>query len=278
MKRIYWLASYPKSGNTWVRAFLSAYHNDGAVDINRLTHTCGDLQTYWYQMCTGKPIKDLQVADYLMLRCAAMFNLSESLMGDPLVVKTHNVDAMIDRCILQPSHVTAGALYIVRDPRDLVISWAAHLGFTIDETIAKLNDERFVIHNQEIPHILSTWTHHTRSWWDEDKFPVLAIRYEDMLDEPEKNFRAILEFQNIDVDEPRMVRAIEAAGFNRLRKQEQENGFTERRNQDQFFARGTHGHWRKVLTDAQAERIERDHGEMMTRIGYELAYAKDKAA
>ena len=278
-KRNHWLASYPKSGNTWVRMFLSAYHRGGELDINRVTHSCGDMLEYWYQVVAPRAVADMDLADYLLLRPAALLHLTTVQLGDPLVVKTHNANVMVDRCQLQPPQLTVNAIYVVRDPRDVVISWAEHLDYGIDETIGKMADTQFLIRqDRSLPHILSTWSQHVTSWTVEASWPTLVVKYEDMVDAPEKTFRSVLRALGFAVDEDRLRAAIAATGFEKLRKREEEEGFAERRHQERFFGRGTHGHWRTMLTEAQVAQIERDHGAVMRRLGYTLTTEAAEAA
>ena len=271
-KRIWWLASYPKSGNTWLRMFMSAYHRNGKVDINAPTHTLGDLNDYFYQIASPVQPDKLTLSQYLLVRPTALLNLAISQMGDPLMIKTHCSNSVVDRCPLIPPQVTAGAIYIVRDPRDVVVSWAEHLAYTIDTTIEKLMDRTFSIKSDiGLMHILSDWTTHVKSWMDETAFRVGIIKYEDLVDNPAAKFRGILDYLGITIEEDRLQRALEATSFKSLQKQETENGFIERRHQEQFFKRGTYGGWKDVLSNAQVRQIEAACGEMMTRLGYECS-------
>ena len=271
LRRVWWLASYPKSGNTWLRAFLSAYQT-GSVDINAITHVVGDLNDYFHQVVSPTPISKLSLGEFLCIHPAAVLHLALLQRSDPVLVKTHNANTLVDRVPLLPLQITAGAIYLVRDPRDICISWAEHLGCSIDEAIDRMADDKFCITTDaNLTHILSSWSKHVNSYTGEQDFRVGLVRYEDLLTDPIAKFGGILRYMGIPVDADRLADAVVAAGFGSLQAQEQAHGFGEKKHQNGlFFARGTAGHWREILTEEQIARIEARHYEAMQKHGYEI--------
>lgn len=270
-KKITWLASYPKSGNTWARLFLSAYFTGKSTDLNHIGHVLGDHSKYFHQTVSPKPIEDLSEGEYALVHGAALLHYSESHLPRPLILKTHNANATVLGVAAQPEQVTEGAIYLVRDPRDVAISYADHMGSSIDEAIEKMGNITNTLkgHNM-FPHFLGTWSMHYASWVREKKFPVVVYRYEDMLEDPVGVFSRMLQRMNQSVDEDRVKQAVEQVRFDKMQALEQETGFCERLHQEKFFARGTSGHWRDILTTGQIKKIEKDHKDVMVSIGYKL--------
>jgi hypothetical protein len=116
----------------------------------------------------------------------------------------------------------------------------------------------------------SSWSRHVHSWTHTPNPRLLVLRYEDLLDQPNKSFGMVPRFLGLDVARPRLEKAIKLSSFKVLKAQEQRKGFIERPKQATaaFFREGKAGQWRKVLTPAQVAKIEADHGEQMRRFGY----------
>ena len=143
MGGIIWLASYPKSGNTWVRTFL---HNlllnaNRPADINELTKfTIGDGNKVWYEQVTGKPYSDLSDEENAAM-IPKVHQAYARTRPDSVFVKTHNWLGKKHGIPLVTPEFTAGAIYIVRNPLDVVISLSDHYGMTIDQGVDMMNDE-----------------------------------------------------------------------------------------------------------------------------------------
>ncbi|MCK5016498.1 MAG: sulfotransferase domain-containing protein, partial [Candidatus Peribacteraceae bacterium] len=189
MAKIQWLASYPKSGNTWVRLFLEAYLL-GRVNINNLVTTCGDSNIHYYQPNSCVPYDQLELYDYGAVRLAALHNMVRQNRKTFFCVKTHSIDANLVDIPLIPRGYSDKSVYIVRDPRDVAVSWAKHLGQSIDKTITGMITEGFgcpsVAEDKTLQTLYGSWGQNVRSW---GLFPVaLVVRYEDLLNDPEKWF------------------------------------------------------------------------------------------
>ncbi|HAQ01154.1 MAG TPA: sulfotransferase, partial [Rhodospirillum rubrum] len=176
-----------------------------------------------------------------------------------------------------PAPVSRGAVYLVRDPRDVALSFAHHRGSTLDEAIATLADPAAILsapgnrHRRQLAQPLGDWSGHVLSWLDQPDIPVLPLRYEDLLTDPARGLRAVADHLGI-AHAPRTIKAaIDATRFETLRAQEMARGFKERQvgSTAPFFRQGVAGGWRRDLAPAQAARILADHGPVMGRFGYD---------
>jgi hypothetical protein len=278
-RKIWWIASYPKSGNTWVRMFMNAYISGFPIDINSgFQYTVGDNHPQYFQSVYCRPYDQLTATEQACLRPAVLMTALSMSAAKHVCLKTHHAKVQVDDIPLFPPKVSAGGVYLTRDPRDLVLSYSDHLGETIDSTIESMNEMSYVnIHRHtKLMHVLTTWSMHVTSWTEKNKnIPVKIIRYEDMVRNPEQTFVKVLEGLGFpDVDQKRFDFAIEQTQFSNLQKLEAENGFKELGQGEKFFRIGKVGQWLDKLTHEQIKRIENDHGEIMEKHGYKLSTKK----
>lgn len=273
MGGILWLASYPKSGNTWMRSFLLNLIHDkpSAVHINELANfTYGDSQKYWYEQVAGGPLEGMTPEAVMKLTPEVQALMTRS-KPETVFVKTHN--ALIknwDVPFITPE-ATAGALFIVRNPLDVVISLAHHFAFTLDEAIDFMGNPEAQTPEDEhkLAQIYGTWSSHTESWGKFNPNYRHVVRYEDMLLKPQKTFAGVAKFLGVPVTKNRLNRAIKRSSFKVLQKQEQKDGFTERSDKtESFFRSGKAGQWKNTLTEDQIGRITEAHSGMMQKYGY----------
>lgn len=276
-KPFIWLASYPKSGNTWIRIFLGCYLNDGPVDINSLpldlTHY--DLHKHFYRAVSPKGIPDSSHFEITNLRGAVLQHMYSCSPGWPVLIKTHHARVRMYGVDLIPNVLTERAVYLVRDPRDVAVSYANHTGQDIDTTIEMMADKGAGSSHKGEPalfHFLSTWSNHVNSWMSAQEYSVLCLRYEDLHSNPEEQFSELIKFLGWEVDEDRVRRALGYSRFSNLQSQEEAAGFKELQNGQTFFRRGEAGSWKETLTELQVREIEKVHGEVMNKLGYELYY------
>jgi hypothetical protein len=274
MGKLIWIASYPKSGNTWVRAFLHNYirQGDTPYDINRLTDlTAADINAERYRPYDPRPASQFSIADVQRMRPLVHRDLT-TLDTTLVFVKTHNARLSVAGAPLITPEVTAGAIYIARDPRDIAVSYSAHLGRSIDETIARMADPEAATGGTDakVYELHGSWSAHVRSWIQPTDPMVPILRYEALVAAPETVFGRLIAWLGQTPPPDRLARAVRFSAFAELQRQERMKGFAERVAQSTapFFGRGEPGGWRHVLSPAQQARIERDHGAMMVLCGY----------
>ena len=146
--KIRWIASYPKSGNTWVRCFLQAYLT-GKLDINDLNLTMGDSSPFDYQGCSVAPLGALSSYEAAWYRPAALFNMCVRHKG--LILKTHNANVKVNGISLIPEFMTHSAVYVVRDPRAVCLSHSKHMGIDVEKSIYSMNNAQCMLAFQNTP-------------------------------------------------------------------------------------------------------------------------------
>ena len=259
-QQIIWLASFQKSGNTWMRAFLANYlaPKDRRLSINQLNEfTTGDLRADFFDQAAGGQFRGETVEDSIRIRPAVQRLIARSKPGHHFV-KTHSQIATIGDTPLINPEVTAAAIYIMRNPFDVVPSFARHSGVTIDQMIDAMVDPNGVFRSADgIYEVIGRWDEHIESWLEAPGLPKIQVRYEDMIADTMAEMTRVLEFLRIPVKPGELKRAIRASSFSELRKQERQQGFSERpANMEAFFVTGTKGGWREALTPAQVARIQ----------------------
>ena len=273
LKNIVWLASYPKSGNTWTRVFLANYLVGGEtpVPINQVHRVgIGDAIARTYQMVDKGRYDPSERQRHLALREKVLKGIANN-RADINLVKTHNENGKAFGVPLILSRYTRAAVYIVRDPRDVAISYARHYGLTPDKAAEALSrpDNSLSADAKNVAQYLGIWSRHVRNWVNARQFPVHTMRYEDMQADPHAAFTALLEFLTIPVEAEKVDRAVRFSSFDELRAQEDAKGFIERSdNSEKFFHSGTSGQWEGVLSDAALETLYRANRDVMEKFGY----------
>jgi hypothetical protein len=275
---ILWLASYPKSGNTWTRNFLHNLLNilegkdaDEEQNINGMNElTFWEISGQLYEKELGKPVTECTRDEIAAVRPKVQEILANKIDGLALV-KTHHALVMNRGHPLINFEVTAGAVYIVRNPLDVAVSLANHISGTIDEAIkwmATIGMET-AMGEHAVYEVYSAWSEHVESWTRQPHEAIYVMRYEDMLDDPVRTFRALSRHLLLRPTDAELQLAIDRSSFEKLKKQEEEGGFAEKpKKANVFFRAGKAGDWRSQLTSDQVERIVRRHHKQMARFGY----------
>lgn len=273
MGALIWLASYPKSGNTWMRTFLHNLFANGSqpVDLNKIDEFClGASYSAWYRKYTSTPLTELTEEEITKYRPLVQRDFTTSF-PDSVFVKTHNFLGEHNGVDLHNMDVTAGAIYIVRNPLDVAISMISHFGIPLDAAIETMAMESAGtdLNSIHVPEHYGSWSTNVRSWTQTPNPQLLVMRYEDMLAKPRTSFKRVTNFLGLKPSSERLERAIRFSSFKVLKAQEQKSGFKEKSKvASAFFREGKAEQWREKLTPDQVRRIIADHSEQMRRFGY----------
>ena len=277
-RRIVWLASYPRSGNTWVRLLLANVLADEDVSINRMPRVLpGTLATSRRQfdelagiescLCTEDEAEALRPNVYRYSTGEAAGNRTRLLF-----CKAH--DALHDTSAgepLFPEDASVGAIYMLRNPLDVAVSHAINAGKPdFSDTIRTMNTRDYAVRGTArfLRERRLDWSGHIESWLAAP-FPVLLVRYEDLLADTLGELARMVRFLRLDSAPARLHRAVRATIFPRLREQERHEGFIELSPlAKRFFRSGKVGDWRRHLTAAQVREVVRAHGRVMAAAGY----------
>jgi aryl sulfotransferase len=289
--RTIWLASYPKSGNTWLRVLIAGTSANGgdSVDINDLpaersiASARGPFDRLFLLesgLLSPDEIDCLRPRLYEAL-ARGMDDNGSAHTGTVQFVKVHDAYTLTSRGepLLAGARGADSAIVIVRDPREVAASLANQRGCTIDEAISFMNnpDAMLAGHNQQQPQFrqkLLDWSGHVSSWLGQRDLPVHCVRYEDLVASTAGALKELLAFAGVPATDADVERAVDLGSFEKLRRQELENGFREilrPRPGQVFFRRGEAGGWRDELTPEQIARLEAAHAPMMRRLGYKFA-------
>jgi len=275
-KGILWLASYPKSGNTWTRTFL---HNllkilegeEDAQDINEMNEfTTWEISARAYEKHLGKPPKDCDREEIAKIRPKVQEEIAERTDGLALI-KTHHALVM-DRGIPTINFaVTSGAVYILRNPLDVAISFSHHMSSTIDHAIDEMamTGLETAVTDKSVYEIYGSWSQHVESWTHKPHRTVYVMRYEDMIANPFRAFGGLARHLLLRPTAEQLGKAIERASFKNLQEQEKKGGFREKPEKaEKFFREGKTGEWHEKLNRRQVRRIVQAHHVQMRRFGY----------
>lgn len=279
MNNIIWLASYPKSGNTWLRIFLTnlLQNRDVPADINQLEIISIASARGVFDHAVGIEAADLTHAEVDRLRPELYEYLSNQAAGRRFL-KIHDAYTFVDGLRHQPlvsRRATRGAIYILRNPLDVALSFANHAGISVDESIERMANEDACfssrpghLHRQLRQRLLS-WSGHVGSWIDAPDLDLYVMRYEDMHRAPMETFTAAARFAGLDAPPDRVNKALAFSAFREMQRQEQDKGFKEKPQPcPVFFRQGRIGDWQDVLDHRQVKQVIDKHGHMMRRCGY----------
>lgn len=248
---------------------MAAYRS-GGVDINsNLGATLYDGDIYTHRIVSPLSIEGASSEIALYLRPTVLLHLILSRKSNPAIIKTHSANIAVGGFELFPDGMTEGAIHLVRDPRDVCVSFAKHLKQNMDMTVAMMGSKEALLKlpTDCITAWLGSWSSSVKSWEGELS---LRVRYEDLQEDAIGWFRKVVQHVGWELDEERLKLAVELCKLDKLKEQENKNGFIENGKHEKFFGQGKG--WKNELTDKQARRIEEDHGEVMEELGYKLEY------
>lgn len=274
---ILWLASYPKSGNTWTRNFLHNLLNilegidEDEQDINKMNElTFWEISAEPYEKLLGKPVTLATRQEIAEIRPKVQELIAARVDGLAMI-KTHHCLVTDRGHPVINTKVTAGAVYIVRNPLDVAISLANHISGTIDDAIDMMGARgtETLVSERSVYEVYGSWSQHVESWTRKPHQAIYVMRYEQMLEDPERTFGALARHLLLKPRPEQLHLAIQRSSFDNLKKQEAEQGFKEKPDKAEvFFRSGKSGEWRDKLTRRQVREIVSTHHGQMQRFGY----------
>jgi len=277
MKNIVWLTSYPKSGNTWFRMFLSNYlkNSDNPVSLEEIEHAPIAGSAVDFEEIVGLNPFELTADEVDLWRPDMYRFLSEEYAKneETCYKKVHDAYTInANKKPLFPEEVSRGAVYFVRNPLDVCVSFANHSANKIEKTVDLVLNENASLAGKksgQLRQILKSWKSHIESWQSQSLIPVHFVRYEDMLQKPMETFELTIRFLGLEYEEQRLKRAIFNSDFKLLQQMEKENGFNEKLQFcKSFFWKGKIGNYKDYLTAEQISWIVEYNYDTMREFEY----------
>ena len=270
---IIWCASYPKSGNTWIRALLSTYlylKNEN-FDFKTLSKIPNFTQEKYFS-----PLIDLNILKEDPLKITDYWHPAQiriNLSGENRLFKTHSACISYENKWFTSNENSSGYIHVVRDPRAIVCSQAIHSNIKIEKSVENLLNENFIGYNGEyyLAELTCSWKINYLSWKKRKNFPGIIVKYEDLKDNPEKEFENILLFLQDKIEfklsKEKIKKTVEICNFSNLKNLENKKGFVEAQN-GKFFRKGEKDSWKNDLPSDLQKKIESNLKEEMQELGY----------
>ena len=275
---IIWLASYPKSGNTWLRMFLKSYFLKPG---EKFSLNGSILDSFKAQGFPDQETLDRLKVDYnkfeeIVKNWEAMqdyINLNKRTN----FIKTHSAMCKVGSYQFTSPRNTKGGIYVVRDPRDVIISLSDHMGLDHEQTFHHMSSS----YNFEHPlsdnrgykkSLMGSWSDHYKSWKNYKSCKILIIKYEDMVLDENNTFTKIINYLNeideIEFKKDKLIKALKQTQFKELQKLEKSEGFLEKGKGELFFRKGKIGTWQDEVSTKIINKIEKLFKNEMEELGY----------
>ena len=277
---IIWLASYPKSGNTWVRSLLSAYYysKNGNFNFELLKNINVYPQQKYFDVKIDKPGEINSYWDASQEKI-----ISEKKIK---ILKTHNSLLVLNGKDFTKPKYTLGIIYIVRDPRNVITSLKNHYDLDYEQSLNfMLNEKKYLYDIQKKNdyadfHFLSSWSNHYKSWINNNLFKKMVIKYEDLENNTFKTLKNLIIYINSlfqvneEIDEIKINNCIKTTNFEILKHKEKKEGFPENVHSKKtnkkidFFHLGPKNKWEKVVPKEFHEKINNIFKEDLKNLKY----------
>ena len=280
---ICWIASYPKSGNTWLRTLISSYYysKDGFFSPKLLKNIGQFPEKIHFE---GFNYKSEIIADTSRLWIKAQ----EKINQDKKIkfFKTHNIYGAINGNNFTDNKNTVACIYVVRDPRNVITSLKNHYELKYDDALEFMTSERRYIYDHAKGkdysdfQFISSWEKNFRSWKNQDSFPIKFIKYEDLLNETFFVFKDVIEFidkvfnNKNSFSKKKAQNAIQSTSFNKLKLHEEKFGFSESvisradNNKIPFFYLGPDNNWKKFLDKNLQDKVNSIFHQSLIDLSY----------
>jgi len=272
---VVFLASYPRSGNTFARMLLGAYH--GVDDLNRLEDAIpADTSDFLWRDLPDYETQEVSARNNWRFRPQVIGTYRRRPSVLPFHgLKTHTANLTAFGAPAFELRPEDRIIYLARHPLDVALSNADYNNHDLDTSIELMCRSGTCVAAGTLGSVEArgSWTENVTGWLNATACPVLLLRYEDLSADTETMLRKMLGFIGLPIDEARLKRAVELADFSRLQRQERETGFQEapaNTRSGRFFREGRSGQWRTEMSPGQIERLSGYCAETMARLGYTL--------
>ena len=272
-----WLVSYPKSGNTWFRCFLSALFH-GEVDLANLKTNGIFSSRNTYERIHGINSRFLENEEFLN-NIPEIHRYDIQTSPKMMFIKVHDAFQKNSKNeSVFPIDVSHKVIYLVRNPLDIVASFANHLNTSKDNAIKIMNNPKGFIGggkleglhvNNQFRQLMYSWSGHYESWNKQKYIDVVTVRYEDLLNSTFTTFKTTMEAIGIQASDTAIKKAIRLSSFKKLKKAENETGFNEKSVKSKsFFRTGKSEGYKNELSEIQISSIIKTHKKSMKKLNY----------
>ena len=282
---IFWIASYPKNGNTWLRSLLSAYYftKNGNFINDKILKNIPQFpeKRYFTNFDYDKSIP-ASTAQF-WIKAQEIINKEKKIK----FFKTHNIYGSLNNTNFSNKYNSIGAVYIVRDPRNVITSMMNHFEMNKDDALNfMLNEKKFTYdHFKKSDYsdfqFISSWEKNYKSWIKNKDFPIKLIKYEDLIEQTFYVVKDLINFINktckldLNFDKSKAQNAIDTTSFEKLKKIENNHGFSESiksKNRDKnkvpFFHLGPNNNWQKIFDPSFANKLNTIFKETLEELQY----------
>ncbi|WP_435088323.1 sulfotransferase domain-containing protein [Candidatus Pelagibacter bacterium nBUS_29] len=282
---IFWISSYPKSGNTWLRILLASYYytKDGIYNENVLKNIDQFPQKKFFNRFNYDSRIPTDTIKF-WIRAQEKINQDKKLR----FFKTHNAFGAVNNFDFTNKENSIGCIYVVRDPRNVITSLKNFYEMNYDQAfkwITNKNQYIYDINKFEEDgfsdfQFIGSWDTNFESWKIQKKIPIKIIRYEDLLNETYVVLTDVINFIHKTINSKEKIfkdkikNAVSSSSFSKLREKEANEGFSEapkskvRDKKIPFFNLGPKNNWKKILDEDLKDKLNNIFKKKLEELSY----------
>tara|TARA_B100001175_G_C19412954_1_gene592106 strand:- start:104 stop:958 length:855 start_codon:yes stop_codon:yes gene_type:complete len=282
---IFWIASYPKSGNTWLRTLISSYYySEDGIYKDNLIKKIGQFpeKRHFTEFKYDQNI--ITDTSRLWLKAQQKINQDKQLR----FFKTHNAFGALNNQHFTDRENSIGCIYIVRDPRNVITSLKNHYEMNDEQALKWMaNEKNFIYDVQNLKkdgysdfQFISSWETNYKSWIVQKQIPFMIVKYESLLKETYLVFKDIIEFINKTtginnkIYKNKLKNSVQSTSFNKLKDNEKKHGFSEAilskksNKKIPFFFLGPENDWKKILPKDLKTKLNKTYEKNLKELSY----------